>query len=103
MMMGDRAIPARAARGTFDGNKTRQRIRHLQTRKFFVALFILDHDRQIQAQVRNMREGMPWVKRQRCEYRIDHVVEIIVDLLCLHFTELGIIQNMDTHFIQLGD
>ena len=85
MLVGNRPIFADSARRTLDRQKARQGIGHFQARKFFVALFVADHDGEVQTQIRNMREWMTWVKRERCEHWIDHFFEIRVSPFFLSF------------------
>ncbi len=61
MMIGNRAIFSFAARRAFDGNKTRQCIGHFEAGEFLIPFFIADDNSKVEAEIRNMREGMPGV------------------------------------------
>ncbi len=50
-----------------------------------------------------MREGVPGIKRQRGENRVDDLAKIIVCLVQLGWTQLMIIQQMDAHIVELAD
>ena len=83
------------------GTRRVKRIRHFQTREFFLAFFITDHNGKIHAQVGNMREGMTGIQCQRGQDRIDHFFKVIIGFFGLGFREFVIIKQMDACLVQL--
>ncbi len=102
MMVGDRPILAGGARGAFDGDEARQGAGHFETREFLVALLVTDDDGKVQAEIRNMGEGMCQVQGERREDGIDRLAEVGVRLFLLGFAQFLVVQNMDARLVQLG-
>ena len=48
-----------------------------------------------------MRKRAARIDRQRCQHRIDHLIEILVDLGLLFVGQGGVIQQVDAGLIEL--
>ena len=76
MMVRDCAVLARRPGRAFDRHKARQSVWHLYAGKFLIAILIPDHDGEVQAQIRDMREGMARVKGRGSEDREGNFLEV---------------------------
>ena len=47
-----------------------------------------------------MWERMAWIKCQRCQYRVNHLPEMIVHPFLLRLAKFVVIQNMDAGLIE---
>ncbi len=100
MVVGHRPIFAQPARGALDWQQTREGIGDFQAGELVAALVVADDDREVQAQVRDMREGMPRVEGQRRQNRVNHLAEVLVDPFLLGFIQLGVILDLNPGFLK---
>ena len=85
---------ARALRRA-DRHEPRKRPRHLDAGEALLALGRADEHREVQAQVRDVRERARRVEGERGQHRVDDVVEVAVGVLALVLVELVVAEHVD--------
>ncbi len=71
---------ARRRERLWQGDESRQRVGHFHTRELGAAA-VADHNRKVLAEVRNKRERVAGVERQRREHRADLPREVACQVL----------------------
>ena len=98
MLQGGRSIPADAAGAALDRHQAGHCVRDFDAGKVFLAFFVTDHNCQVEAQVRDMREWVTWIKCQGGNDLVNHFVKVFINVLALLIVERPIFQDMDARF-----
>ena len=87
-MVADHQLQRHEAVGARERHPAGQDLRHLHPRETLLALVVPEHDRERDAQVRDVGEGMGRVDGQRRQDRIDLLLEVAREVLGVHRGEL---------------
>jgi len=78
-----------------DRHEPRQRLGHLHAGEAVLAVRAGHHDRDVHAQVRDVREGPTGIERERCKHREDRRGEVGVCHGALRVAQLGVGEQLD--------
>ena len=85
-----------------DAHQPAKDLRHLDASEAGAVDLVVDRHRQIDAQVRDVREGMARIERQRRQRRVDLALEMAAQELALLALELVVVEHLDALAAQPG-